>query len=376
MQQYRINYLDLASTYKNNKKKYLEIFDQVMRSGQYVPQKNVETFENKICKFLKVKYCVTLNSGTDALLMALYSLNLKKGDEIITTPNTWYSSIASIIHVGLVPKFIDIKLDQNFNEDLIEANITKKTKAILAVHLNGKMTNIVKIKKICRKYKLKFIEDAAQALGATYKKINPGQISDIACFSTHPTKTLFSFRDGGYVVSNNKKLIDRIKILRNHGIVENNRDKCDEFGFNSRMDELQAKILVERLKEVKKIIKFRNLNANLYYKYLNKKYFYCDVKNKNLVNSYQFFLVLCDRRDKLFNFLHKKKIMVLKYFHIPIYKQRAFKKIYSKPIKLKNSEHLEKRTLNLPIRENLKKSEIKHICAIMNKFYEKEINSR
>ena len=158
MKQNRINYLDLAAPYKKDKRKYLKIFDQIMSSGQYIPQKNVEFFENEICKFLKVKHCVTLNSGTDALLMALHSLNLKKGDEVITTPNTWYSTIASIIHVGLVPKFIDIKLDKNFNEDLIEKDITKKTKAILAVHLNGKMTNVIKIKNICRKYKLKLLK--------------------------------------------------------------------------------------------------------------------------------------------------------------------------------------------------------------------------
>ncbi|MDC1176320.1 DegT/DnrJ/EryC1/StrS family aminotransferase [Candidatus Pelagibacter sp.] len=372
MQQNRINYLDLASSYNKDKKKYLKIFDEVMGSGQYIPQKNVQNFEDKICKFLKVKYCASLNSGTDALLMALYSLNLKRGDEIITTPNTWYSTIASVIHVGLVPKFIDIKLDQNFNEDLIEKNITKKTKAILAVHLNGKMTNVIKIRKICKKYKLKFIEDAAQALGASYEKVSPGQLSDIACFSTHPTKTLFSFRDGGYVVSNNKRLINKIKLLRNHGIAKNNRDECDEFGFNSRMDELQSKILIERLKEIKTIIKLRNLNASIYQKYLNKKYFFCDFKSKNLVHSYQFFLVLCNnRRDELFEYLNKKKTIVLKYFHIPIYKQNAFKKLYPKKIKLKNTELLEKRSLNLPIRENLKETEIKYICQLMNRFYEK-----
>ena len=340
-----------------------------MSSGQYMPQKNVETLENKICKFLKVKYCATLNSGTDALLMCLYSLKLKKRNEIITTPNTWYATIASILHVGLVPKFVDIKFDQNLNEDLIEKNITKKTKAILAVHLNGKMTDVIKIKKICKKYKLKFIEDAAQAFGASFENVSPGQLSDIACFSTNPTKTLFSFRDGGYVVSNNKKLIDKIKLLRNHGIIKNNREECDEFGFNSRMDELQAKILVEKLKEIKKKIKLRNLNAKIYNKYLDKKYFYLDAKKKNLLNSYQFFLVLCEKRDELFRYLNDKGVMVTKYFHIPIYKQKAYKKIFPKVIKLKNADYLEKKSLNLPIRENLKKSEIIHICKLMNKFY-------
>jgi dTDP-4-amino-4,6-dideoxygalactose transaminase len=365
----RIKYLDLASVYKKNKTKYLKIFDKVMSSGQYTPKKNIKTLENKLSKFLKVKHCVTLNSGTDALFMSLYSLKLKKGDEIITTPNTWYSTTASIIHCGFVPKFIDIKFDQNFNEELIVKNITKKTKAILAVHLNGKMTNIIKIKNICKKYKLKFIEDAAQAFGATFKGFGPGQLSDIACFSAHPTKTLSSFRDGGFAVSNNKKLIDDIKLLRNNGISVSDRDKCEKFGFNSRMDELQGKILIERLKDIRKTIKLRSSNSKIYNTHLNKKYFYIDEDKAKVSSSHQYFLVLCERRDALQKYLSKNGVETIKYFHIPMYKQKAYKVIFPKIIKLKNSNSLQEKTLHLPIRENLKRSEIIHICNLMNNFY-------
>jgi dTDP-4-amino-4,6-dideoxygalactose transaminase len=152
--------------------------------------------------------------------------------------------------------------------------------------------------------------------------------------------------------------------------LKNNRDECNEFGFNSRMDELQAKILTEKLKKLKKIIRLRNINAKIYHKHLNRKYFYFETNQHNLVNSYQFFLILCDRRDELFNFLNKKKVMVIKYFHIPIYKQKAFKRTFPNKLKLKNADRLEKKSLNLPIRENLKISEIKYICNLMNGFYE------
>ena len=371
MQSNSIKYLDLADDYKKNKKKYLNIFDDILSSGNYVPNKNIEILEKKISKFLKVKYCATLNSGTDALFFAFYALNFKKGGEVLTTPNTWYSSVGAIIHNGLIPKFIDIKHDQNFNESLIESKITKKTKAILAVHLNGKMTNVVKIKQICKKHKIKFIEDSAQAFGSKYKNINPGQMSDIACFSTHPTKTLFSFRDGGFVVSNNKKLIDRIKVLRNHGISGKRRDDCIEFGFNSRMDGLQAKILQEKLKGIKSKIINRNKNARIYINSLNKKYFKFDKFNKFNKNSYQFFFVICEKRDKLFKFLDSNGIPVSKYFNIPIYKQKAYVRIFKKKINLKNVNYLEKRVINLPIRESLKKKEILYICNLMNKFFEK-----
>ena len=372
MQSKTIRYLDLSIDYQKNKKKYLNIFDDILSSGAYVPNKNIELLEKKITNFLKVKYCASLNSGTDALFLAFYCLNLKKGSEVITTPNTWYSSIGAIIHNGLIPKFIDIKFDQNFNEDLIESKITKKTKAILAVHLNGKMTNIIKIKKICKRYNLKLIEDAAQAFGSQYNKINPGQKSDIACFSTHPTKTLFSFRDGGFVVSNNKNLINRIKVLRNHGVSNSKRDECVEFGFNSRIDGLQAKILMEKLKEINLKVKNRNVNAKLYLNHLDRNYFQFDKPNIECKNSYQFFFVLAKKRDKLFKYLSSKGISVSKYFHIPIYKQKAYLKIFKKKINLKNSNYMEKRVINLPIRESLKKTEILYICKLMNKFFKKK----
>ena len=163
-----LKFLDLSKDYKFYKKFIIKNINKIYSSGKFIQGKEIEILEKKIKDYLKVKYCVSLNSGTDALLCSLYSLNLKPGDEVITTPNTWYSTIAAIIHLRLVPKFVDVTDDQNINVDLVEKNINSKTKAILAVHLNGKMLNVIKINNICKKYKIKFIEDAAQCFGGSY----------------------------------------------------------------------------------------------------------------------------------------------------------------------------------------------------------------
>ena len=367
MQIKKISYLDLSSDYRPLRKKILSIMDEICFSGEHVPGKYIEILEKKISKFLKVKYCATLNSGTDALMFALHVLNFKRGDEIITTPNTWYSTVAAITHLGLVPKFIDVKSDHNMNENLIEKNINKKTKGIIGVHLNGKMLNVKKINNICKKYKIKFIEDAAQAFGSSYHNVFPGQLSDIACFSTHPTKIFSSYSDGGFVVSKKKELIKRIKLLRNHGL--KNRDECEEFGMNSRMDNLQSRILIEKLKFINSKILKRKKIANLYRKHLKDSVFRCVTDEPNIINNNQFFAVYCKNRDKIYNYLINKGIEVKKYFHIPMYQQKSFKKLFKKNFYLANSESLQKELLNLPIRENLSENEIIYICRLMNNFY-------
>lgn len=367
--QSKINYLDLGYDYRKNLKKYTKLIQKNLLSGKFLPGPNVNLLEKKISDFLNVKNCVTLNSGTDALFYTLNCLKIKRGSEIITTPNTWYSTISAIVHCGFIPKFVDIKLDQNFNEKLIEKNINKKTKAVLAVHLNGKMVDIIKIKKICKKYNLFLIEDAAQAFGSSFNKIQPGQISDAACFSCHPTKTLYSFRDGGFVVSNNAKLIEKIRLLKNHGI-KSNRDECYQFGFNSRIDNLQATILLEKLKEIKSKIKKRNNVAKFYIDNLDKKKYLIMKNEKSIVHSYQFFHVICKlNTNKLLKYLLKKKIEVYKYFHIPIYSQKAYTKLNLKGnVNLDNCEYMKNKSINLPIRENLKLNEIKYIVETMNNF--------
>ena len=262
----KIDFIDLKQRYKDEKKDLLKIFDKVLKKGSLILTKEVENFENNICDYTKSKYCLGLNSGTDGLMMALWALGIKKGDEIITTPLSFVASIGAIVHVGAVPVFVDVKNDLNINEDLIQAAITKKTKAIMPVHWTGKICEMDKIMKIAQKNKLYVIEDAAQGMGSFYKNKHAGTFGDIAAFSAHPLKNLNAIGDGGFVITNNEKLYKKINLYRNHGI--KSRDYVEFFGVNSRLDSLNAEILSFRLKKLKSIITKRRKNVSLYRKYL------------------------------------------------------------------------------------------------------------
>ena len=193
----------------------------------------------KICKYVGAKYCLGLNSGTDALMMSLWATGISKGDEVITSPISFIASASSIIHLGAKPVFVDVKEDLNIDPDLIEKAITKKTKAIMPVHWTGRICDMNKIKKIAKKYKLLVIEDAAQAMGSYSNKKHAGTFGNISAFSTHPLKNLNALGDGGFIITDNKKYYDKIKLYRNHGL--KSRDNVEIVGVNSRLDPFMLK---------------------------------------------------------------------------------------------------------------------------------------
>ena len=182
-------------------------------------------------------------------------MGVRKGDEVITTPNTFIATVSVIVHLGAKPVFVDVLPDQSMDPSKLENRITKKTKAIIPVYLSGRIEGMNKIKMLARKYKIPIIEDAAQSIGSFFYGKPSGSIGDIGCFSAHPLKNLNALGDSGYITTNNKKIYEKIIELRNHGMVK--RDKIKNFGYVSRMDNLQAVVLNYRLKNLKKIISKR-----------------------------------------------------------------------------------------------------------------------
>ena len=207
----KIEVIDLRKRFQEEKNELMKSIERVLTKGNLVLTKEVESFEKKICKFIGVKYCLGLNSGTDALMMSLWAAGISKGDEVITSPISFIASASSIIHVGAKPVFVDVKEDLNINSDLIEKAITKKTKAIMPVHWTGRICDMDKIIKIAKKHNLIIIEDAAQAMGSYYKKKHAGTFGSLSAFSTHPLKNLNALGDGGFVITNNKKYYEKIK---------------------------------------------------------------------------------------------------------------------------------------------------------------------
>ena len=308
-----------------------------------------------------------LNSGTDALMMALWSLGISKGDEVITSPISFIATVGAIIHVGAVPVFVDISEDLNIDPNKIEEKITKKTKAIMPIHWAGKMCDMEKIVKIAKKYKLKIIEDAAQGMGSFFKKKHAGTFSHVAAFSTHPLKNLNGLGDGGFIITNNKKIYQKIKLYRNHGM--KSRDNVHVFGVNSRLDVINAEVLNFRLKKLKSIINRRNKNIQLYKKYIksDKIQFPKDIFNS--ISSSVIFICICENRDNLQKFLKKKGIQSLVYYGTPLHMQLASKKINLNKFKLPVAEKMAKKVLALPHHQGLNSRHIKFVCKQINNFY-------
>lgn len=363
----KIPYINLKKQYFSEKKNILKILDKVLSKGQYISGNEVEVFEKNISNFCETKYCVALNSGTDALTLALFSLGVRKGDEVITVPNSFIASTSVIVHLGAKPVFVDVLDDQNINPDLIETKITSKTKVIMPVHLTGRICQMDKINKIAKKYGLKVIEDAAQAIGSIFNKKKAGSFGDIGCFSAHPLKNLNAIGDSGYLTTDSKEIYDYIKDLRNHGMT--NRNKIKNFGFVSRMDTLQASILNFRIKKLKKIIKKRRKNAFLYTQLINSKNVYIPKEKKEEVNSYHTFVIQAENRNKLKNYLETKNIITSIHYPIPIHKQPAYKKLGYKNEKFLNVEKQSKSILTLPINEHLTQKEVIYISNQINNFY-------
>ena len=363
----QVDLIDIKHRYLDEHKYILRSINNLLKKGNLVLTSEVENFENRICNYTGMKYCLGLNSGTDALMMSLWALGIKKGDEIITTPISFIASAGAIAHLGAKPVFVDVGNDLNIDPNKIEKAITKKTKAIMPVHWGGRICEMDTINKIAKKYKIFVIEDAAQGMGAYYRGKHSGTFGKISAFSAHPLKNLGAIGDSGFIVTNDKKIFNKIKLYRNHGLVS--RDKTSLFGVNSRIDAVNAEVLSYRLNKLKSIIKKRNRNVNLYKKYLKTTKVNIPNNKKNEINSYVMFLTLCEKRDKLQKYLAKYKIQSLVYYGTPLHLHGAAKKLGYKKGDFPVAENISRKVLAFPHHQYLSENQIKFVCDKINSFY-------
>lgn len=361
-----IPYVNLKKQWLENKKELLPIITRIIETGLYIGGNEVEKFEKKILKYTGTKYAVALNSGTDALTIGLHLIGVKKNDEVITPPNSFIASTAAIVHLGAKPVFADVLIDQNIDPNEIEKKITSKTKAIMPVHLTGRVSKMDKIMKLANKYKLTVIEDCAQSIGSKYLGQYSGSFGKIGCFSTHPLKNLNSFGDGGFITTNNKTIYEMAKSLSNHGIY--NRNIVKNFGYVSRMDNIQAGILNFKIGKLNEIIKKRRDHAKLYINGIKSKNIILPTEHKNEFNTYHTFVIQLEKRDSLKKYLFNKGIETAVHYPIPIHMQPAAKSLRHKKGDFKITERQSKNILSLPIHQNLKKSDIHKIINEINSF--------
>lgn len=348
------------------KKKILRKINTLISNSKFIGGKEVKIFENNFSNFVKAKYCITVGNGTDALEIALMSLNLKKGSEIIVPNNTWISTAEAVKNNNYKIVFCDVNLD-DYSLCLkdLKKKITTKTSAIMVVHLYGNPANMSKIKELAKKKDIKIIEDCAQAHGTKYKNRHVGTFGDVGTFSFFPGKNLGAFGDGGAIVTNSKKIFEYCLRARNHGALLKYDHKFS--GRNSRLDTIHAEVLNIKLRNFNKnVLKKRNTLAKRYFEKLKRiseiKLFKLDNNN---VSSFHQFVIRTKKRDQLKDFLIKKKIQTMIHYPYMLNELKFFK--YKK--NFKNSKNLGKFILSLPISEEHSLKEIDYVCKSVEEFF-------
>ena len=363
----KIPYVKLAAQWDEEKNELLPIIEEVLESGEYVSGARVSHFEDLVAQYCGVKSCAALNSGTDALMCGLWALGVGVGDEVITPPNSFIASTAAIVHIGATPVFVDVLDDQLIDPYAVEKAITNKTKAIMPVNLTGKMANMPALQDIADQSSISIIEDAAQSMGSKFSKRMSGSFGKFGCFSAHPLKNLNACGDGGFIISDNEELIQKIKAYRNHGFLE--RNVVRQFGVVSRMDELQSAILTFRLKKLDKVISKRRLNAKLYIENLNPQYIKLPHEYEYEYNSFHTFVIQAPKRDELASKLLEAGIQTAIHYPTPIHMQPASKSLGYKRGDFPVVEAQAKKILTLPIHQFLTEDEIYMVINTVNSFY-------
>lgn len=349
-----------------------KIFNQwkkLIKTSEFTLGPYIDRFEKKFANFINSKYCISTNNGTDALILALKSLNISKGDEVITVCNTFYATVGAIVAVGAKPIFVDCDSRYQINVDQITNKITKKTKAILPVHWGGASPDMIKISKIAKLYKLEVIEDACMGIGATIKGKSPGTFGKVNAFSMHPLKSLNVMGDGGMVSTNDKNLVKWILKYRNHGMVD--RDNIDFWGVNMRMQPLQSVVASIGLDRINKVLKQRHINANqldLGLGCLNPKVVLPE-RIKGYTETYALYMILCKERDKLLNYLKNRGIEAKIHYPKPLHLQKASKSYCYKVGDFPIAERQSKELLTLPVHQFLDKKQIDFMISSIIKFY-------
>lgn len=363
----QIKFIDLSRQYKQDKNNIIKSIDDISNNGDFILGDSLKSFEKSFSKFCGTKYSLGLNSGSDALFIFLKSLNLKPDDEIIIPTLSFIATAWAAGNSGAKVIYCDTKNDMNIDPIKIEQAITKKTKVIIPVHLTGRVCDMTEIVKICRKRKIILVEDAAQAFGAKYKNRYAGSFGDIAGFSLHPLKVLNVMGDGGVLTTNKYKTYKEIELLRNHGLYKTN---SLVWGYNSRLDNIQAAVANIRLKKIKKRIKINQKIAKLYNSQLSDILTTPRIHNYEEPTFHRYIIHIENRyRDKFRSFLNKKNIETKINYGIPLHLQKSSSHLKYKKGTFPVSENLSKTMVSIPLYSELKEIEVEYIINNIKKFF-------
>ncbi len=355
--------IDLEKDFLEIKDEVIETTIKILKSTKYILGPHVKEFERKLSALHDNSCAIGVASGTDALHLSLASLGIESGDEVITTPFTFFATIECIVYQGAIPIFVDIGSDtMNIDVEKVEEKITEKTKAILPVHLFGLPCNMEKIMELANKYNLFVIEDCAQSLGATFHGKKTGSFGDTGCFSFYPTKNLGCYGDGGAIITNNHELNNKIRILRNHGSRGNYIH--EKIGFNSRLDEIHAGILLIKLKRLDKLVEIRRKNASIYNTYL-KDHVVCPYEPEGYKHVYHQYTIRSPHRDSIINKLRDENISSVIYYPIPMHLQKALTEYGYKKGDYPVAEKTSSEVLSIPVYPGMTENDIEKVSEVI-----------
>jgi len=359
----KVPYVDLAAQSRSIRTEVLAAIEKVLDHGGYVLGKEVEEFESAFAQYCGTRFAVGVNSGFDAIFLSLRALGVGPGDEVITAGNSFIASAAAIALTGATPVLVDVRDDYNIDPAEVKRALTAKTRAILPVHLTGLPADIDALSAIADDQRIPIIEDAAQAVGARYGGRRVGGLGFAGCFSLHPLKNLHAYGDGGMISTNNEKFYETLKMLRNHGL--KNREECEFWGFNSRLDTLQAAALLVKLRHLEVWTEKRRAIAAEYNAGL-KDVVKVPYDGPNTRAVFQTYVIQAERRDALLTHLRNRGVDAKVHYAIPIFRQKAAEQLRTT---LPVTERLSARICSLPLFPELTQPQIDTVISGVRSFY-------
>ncbi|MGD6817044.1 DegT/DnrJ/EryC1/StrS family aminotransferase [Metabacillus sp. 113a] len=367
----KVPMLDLSEQYSNLRDEMLKALDDVMTSTRFILGSNVKKLETDVAEFSNVPYAVGVANGSDAIHISLQACGVTAGDEVITTPFTFFATAGAIARCGATPVFVDIDpVTFNINPELIEEKITPKTKAIIPVHLYGQMAEMDRIMEIADKHGIYVVEDAAQAIGATYKGKKTGEYGHTATYSFFPTKNLGAYGDAGMIVTKDEDLAEKMSVIRVHG--SKPKYYHHVLGYNSRLDEMQAAVLNVKFPHLKEWSEKRRARADIYTALLKNKLMDKVVTPVEVSDRYHVFhqyTIRVERRDELQQFLKEQGVATMIYYPLPLNVQPVFAELGYKDGDFPESDKAAREAISLPMFPELTEEQQSYVVECIEKFY-------
>lgn len=364
----KVPFVSFAPMHSEIRTELDDAYSRVIDKNYFIHGEECTLFEEEFAEFCGAKYCVGVANGLDALFLILKAMGISSGDEVIVPSNTYIATALAVSNTGALPVFVEPDINTyNIDVNCIEQKITSRTKAIIAVHLQGRAADMDEINRIAQKHNLRVIEDAAQAHGARYKGKRVGAIGDAAGFSFYPGKNLGALGDGGCVTTNDKEIADRVRSLGNYG--SDYKYHHIYKGVNSRLDELQAAFLNVKLDKLDYWNEERRKIAEKYFAGITNPLVTLPLKSDDIFEHiYHVFVIRCKERDKLEEYLNSKGIGTVKHYPIPMHRQLAYKDLGIGEGELPIAEEISRTVLSLPMYYGMTDEEIQYVVKNINEF--------